>query len=328
MQKILEDKVVLVTGASRGIGKGIAIAFGECGATVYITGRSLDTSQATVSGSLMETAQAVEAAGGTCIPVQVDHGNDDQVRSLFSRIADEQNGQLDVLVNNVYSGVQSLKDNLGTPFWECDPSLWDDCNHVGLRSHYMASHCAAKMMVPRKTGLICTISSWGSLFYIFSVPYGVGKAACDRLAADMAVELKPHNVASLSVWPGIVGTEHFQQLKTAAEQNSDAQDTSEMTQMILEQFNWETPLFTGRAIARLAADPKVMNFTGKTHIIAELAKRYGLVDENHVRPVSMRSLRFLLPVAIKALRPYQKLVADPNIPWIVLLWKILQSPKV
>ncbi|MFN6066208.1 MAG: SDR family NAD(P)-dependent oxidoreductase, partial [Pseudanabaena sp.] len=189
----LKGKVALVTGASRGIGKGIAIGLGEAGALVYITGRSVNQTSSTdsVSGSLLETKSAVEKAGGICIAVSVDHSDDEQIKSLFEQIDREQNGQLDLLVNNAYGGVRSLISSNGKPFWESDISLWDACNQVGLRSHYIASHFAAKMMTQRKQGLIVTISSWGGLAPIFGVAYGTGKSACDRLAADMAIELKP-----------------------------------------------------------------------------------------------------------------------------------------
>ncbi|MEW6497630.1 MAG: SDR family NAD(P)-dependent oxidoreductase, partial [Cyanobacteriota bacterium] len=172
--KHLEGKVTLVTGATRGLGKGIAIGLGEAGATVYITGRSFESSNSEngISGSLVETQLAVEEAGGVCIPIQVDHSDDEQVRLLFDRIQDEQ-GCLDLLVNNAYSGVQALRDNYGKPFWDGELSFWDACNNVGLRSHYVASVFAARMMTQHKQGLICTISSWGGLSYIFGVPYGV-----------------------------------------------------------------------------------------------------------------------------------------------------------
>lgn len=176
--------MALVTGATRGLGKGIAIGLGEAGAIVYITGRRLDnnsTSGNDVSGSLNETKIAVEEAGGICIPVQVDHSNDEQVRLLFERIQNEQNGQLDLLVNNAYAGVQALTNAQGKPFWENEPSLWDACNNVGLRSHYIASVYAAQMMSKRQQGLICTISSWGGMAYLFGAAYGAGKAGCDRL---------------------------------------------------------------------------------------------------------------------------------------------------
>ena len=324
--KHLEGKVTLVTGATRGIGKGIAIGLGEAGATVYITGRTIDSSNSgdNISGSLSNTQLAVEEAGGVCIPVQVDHSDDEQVRLLFDRIQDEQ-GHLDVLVNNVYSGVQVLGNANGKPFWESEPSFWDACNNVGLRSHYVASVFAARMMTEHQQGLICTISSWGGLSYIFGVPYGAGKAACDRLAADMAIELKQHNVASLSMWPGIVGTEHISRF-VAEMDDSSAADSQ--TSAIKEGYNWETPLLTGRVIAALAADPTVMRRTGRVQIVAELAQHYGLVDQNGERPASLRSLRFVLPFALRPLRQYSWLVPDIKVPWSLLLLNALSSPKI
>jgi NAD(P)-dependent dehydrogenase (short-subunit alcohol dehydrogenase family) len=323
--KHLDGKVTLVTGATRGIGKGIAIGLGEAGATIYITGRSLNSSNSGgISGSLRETQLAVEEAGGICIPVQVDHSDDEQVRLLFERIQDEQ-GQLDLLVNNVYSGVQALRDAYGKPFWECEPSLWDASNNVGLRSHYIASVFATRMMTQHQHGLICTISSWGGMSYIFSAPYGAGKAACDRLAADMAVELKPHNVASLSIWPGIVGTEHISSL---AAELDETETVNQQSLLFKDGYNWETPLLTGRAIAALAADPTVMGRTGRVQIVAELAEHYGLVDQNGERPVSLRSLRFLLPLAVPALKKYAGLVPNIKVPWSLLLLNTLSSPKI
>ncbi|MGK7886286.1 MAG: SDR family NAD(P)-dependent oxidoreductase, partial [Crocosphaera sp.] len=143
----LKGKVALVTGATRGIGKGIAIGLGEAGATVYITGRTLNSeSSNNLSGTLLETEKAVNEAGGNCIAVQVDHSDDEQVKLLFERIKNEQNGQLDILVNNVFSGVQAISNASGQPFWKHDPSLWDTINNVGLRSHYVASIFAARLM--------------------------------------------------------------------------------------------------------------------------------------------------------------------------------------
>ena len=320
----LAGKITLVTGATRGIGKGIAIGLGEAGATVYITGRSLNSDDQ-VGGSLQETCDAVTAAGGKCIPVTVDHSDDAAVQSLFERIQQEQNGQLDLLVNNAYAGVKALRDSQGKPFWEADVHLWDACNNVGLRSHYIASYFAAKMMTPRKQGLICTISSWGGMSYIFGAAYGAGKAACDRLAADMAVELQPYNVASLSLWPGIVGTEHITQL---AQEIQTQDNPSPQSLGISEGYNWETPLFTGRVIAALAAEPEIMRYTGTTQIVAELAQRYRIVDANGDQPVSLRSLRFLLPFALTRLRNYSHLIPNLYIPWFVLLILALKSPKL
>ncbi|GAB4529797.1 MAG: SDR family NAD(P)-dependent oxidoreductase [Pleurocapsa sp.] len=320
--KHLQGKVALVTGATRGIGKGIAIGLGEAGATIYITGRSLDKSNVdSVSGSLRETEQAVEEAGGKCIPVPVDHSDDEQVKSLFERIREEQQGQLDLLVNNVFAGVQALGDAHGQPFWQNDPTLWDKVNNVGLRSHYITSVLAARMMSDRDAGLICTISSWGGLYYIFGAAYGAGKAACDRLAADMAVELKPNNIASISLWPGIVGTEHITNF--AAQMSEEERNNN-----FADGYNWETPLLTGRAIAALAADPKIMKHTGKVHIVAEVAEKYNLVDRDGHRPVSLRSLRFILPFALPALKRFAPLIPNFKIPWLFLLWLALKSPKI
>lgn len=324
--KHLEGKVTLVTGATRGLGKGIAIGLGEAGATVYITGRRLNSSNAEngIPGSLNDTQLAVEQAGGVCIPVCVDHSDDEQVRLLFERIQDEQ-GQLDLLVNNAYSGVQALGDANGKPFWDSEPSFWDACNNVGLRSHYVASVFAARMMTQHQQGLICTISSWGGMSYIFGVPYGAGKAACDRLAAEMAVELKQHNIASLSIWPGIVGTEFITRFAAEMDDSSAADSQSSA---IREGYNWETPLLTGRAIAALAADSTVMRRTGRVQIVAELAQHYGLVDKDGNRPVSLRSLRFLLPLGLPTLRKYPWLVPDIKVPWSLLLLGMLSSPKI
>lgn len=325
MMKNLEDKVALVTGATRGIGKGIALGLAEAGATVYITGRSLNNSGNAVSGSLSETQSAIDEIGGICIPVQVDHSDDEQVRLLFERIQDEQHGQLDLLVNNAYSGVQAIRNAFGQPFWDCEPNIWDASNNVGLRSHYIASVFAARMMTKRNSGLICTISSWGSMSYIFNTAYGVGKAACDRLASDMAVELKPHNVASVSVWPGIVGTELF---SSFASEMNQTNTTEQKNSLISDRYNWETPLFTGRAIAALACEPNIMRHTGRVQIVAELASKYGIVDENSERPASLRSLRFLLPTALPVLRNYSWLIPDIKIPWPLLLLNALSSPKI
>ncbi|MGP1385173.1 MAG: SDR family NAD(P)-dependent oxidoreductase [Thainema sp.] len=345
--KPLINKVALVTGATRGLGKGIAVGLAEAGAAVYITGRSLqpDDSDEGVSGSLLETQAAIEKVGGVCIPVQVDHADDEQVRSLFEQIETEQNGQLDILVNNVYAGVRALRNANGQPFWKSEPSLWDACNNVGLRSHYIASVYAARLMTARKQGLICTLSSWGGLSYIFGVAYGAGKSACDRMAADMALELKPYNVTSLSLWPGIVGTEHISQfvdeLNAATEPSEPSEQTSETTDeavlnpalntrsaLLKDRFNWETPLLAGRAIAALAADPDRMRYTGHLQIVAEVARRYGVVDQDGKRPVSLRSLRFILPFALPALRKNAGWIPDFQIPWWLLMLVALSSPKI
>jgi len=333
MSKTLTGRVALVTGATRGLGCGIAIGLGEAGATVYITGRSRSTGDSSeaaggsdpVGGSLEETCAAVEAAGGTCSAHCVDHHDDDQVRDLFERIGRERNGQLDLLVNNAYGGVRALRENHGRRFWEADPSLWDACNDVGLRSHYIASVYAARMMTARRQGLICTISSWGGLAPIFAVAYGSGKSACDRLAADMAVELKPFQVASLSLWPGIVGTE---QMSRFVDDSLQAEVADPRLSGLASRFNWESPLLTGRVIAALAADPRLMKRTGKVQIVAELASAYGLRDQDGARPVSLRSLRFVLPTGLPALQRFAPLIPDLQVPWWLLLLTALSAPRL
>ncbi|HCQ22834.1 MAG: SDR family NAD(P)-dependent oxidoreductase [Aphanizomenon sp.] len=317
--KHLQGKIALVTGATRGIGKGIAIGLGESGATVYITGRTLEPTNDSLGGSLQETQTAVIEAGGVCIPIQVNHGDDQQICRLFERIEREQNGQLDILVNNVYGGVQAIGEAYGKTFWELEPSFWDATNNVGLRGHYVASIYAARMMTKRKQGIIFTISSWGGMSYIFNVPYGVGKSACDRLAADMAKELKQYNVTSLAIYPGIVGTEQITNF--AKEQSSENGNSS----LFADGYNWETPLFTGRAIASLATDANIIKYTGKIQIVAEVAKKYGIVDQNGNRPVSLRSLRFILAMAIPFLRNYAWLIPDLTIPWLVIFFLMISS---
>ena len=179
------------------------------------------------------------------------------------------------------------------------------------------------MMVPQQSGLICTISSWGGMAPIFGVSYGAGKSACDRMASDMALELAPYNVTSLSVWPGIVGTEEIKAIAQDA-----AEETEGMAAVFKSKYNWESPLFVGRAIAALACETDHLKRTGKVQIIAELAKEFKTVDENGFRPVSLRSLRFFIASSIPQLQPYDPLIADLKIPWFILLLLFLRSPKI
>ena len=258
----LDGKVAVVTGASRGIGKGIALALGDAGATVYVTGRTVTAGSAPLPGSIGETAAEVTKRGGKGIAVQCDHGDDAQIKALFERVAAEQHGQLDILVNNVYR----IPDPpaWGGGFWEHPVSIWDDQVGIGLRSHYVASVYAAPMMVNARRGLIVNISSGGGAQYIYSASYGVGKAGLDRLAKDMAHELKPYNVAAVSLWPGAVKTEFV--MKFAA---SGGMDLSQA----------ESPIFTGRAVVALASDPQIMARSGQICVVAALAREYGFQDE-------------------------------------------------
>lgn len=278
----LSGKVALVTGGSRGVGRGIALGLGEAGATVYVTGRTTRNGAEPEAGTIEHAARAVDAAGGRGIPVRCDHADDGEIRALFERI-ERESGRLDVLVNNVYSGVREIADTVHRRFWETEPELWDRMNLVGLRSHYVASVHAARIMVPRRSGLIVNVSSFGSLSYLFNAAYGVGKAALDRLTADLAAELAGEGVVVVSVWPGFVRTELT---------STVFEDAAPGYRRIFEAYA-ESPIVSGRAIAALAADPALRRRSGRVVIAAEAARRYGLLDESGRRPVSPRSIRRL-----------------------------------
>ncbi|XP_038069927.1 dehydrogenase/reductase SDR family member 1-like [Patiria miniata] len=284
----LVGKVCLVTGASRGIGKGIALQLGDAGATVYITGRTLDPAGDGKPGSLRETADEIEGRGGKCIPVECDHGDDEQVKMLFERISKEQNGRLDVLVNNAFSAIKALLSTTGEAFWEMPVSMWDTINRVGLRGHYVATWHAAQMMVPAKQGLIVNISSCGGLIYIFNAPYCVGKSGCDRMAVECGLELKKHNIAVVSLWPGPVKTKTV--LDTWAVETRT--ETEKMTYDYVTKYG-ESIEYPGKAVVHLAKDPKIMNKTGRIFITAELGHEYGFRDIDGSTPASLRQAKTL-----------------------------------
>ncbi|XP_035526287.1 dehydrogenase/reductase SDR family member 1 [Morone saxatilis] len=285
----LSGWVCVVTGASRGIGRGIALQLSEAGATVYITGRQ--------ENSLKQTAAQVKERGGDCVPVICDSTNDKDIEELFERIKCEQNGRLDILVNNAYAGVQAIFESMGKKFWETDPSMWDSINNTGLRGHYFFSVYASRLMVAQGRGLIVTISSMGGLRYLFNVPYGVGKAACDRLAADMAVELKNRGVASISLWPGPVQTELVSQLVLGkdASQSVNSEVSGVSFPQLKDVFaNGETTELSGKCIVNLAKDKNLMSLTGKVLMTCDLSRRYGIKDIDGRSVVDFTSLKFLV----------------------------------
>jgi NAD(P)-dependent dehydrogenase (short-subunit alcohol dehydrogenase family) len=245
----LNGKVALITGASRGVGKGIALELIDAGATVYITGRSVEDMQY-ISGR------------GTA--VECDHRHDEQVQSAFRQIADEQR-RLDVLVNNVWGGYENMIENgeftWQRPFWQQPLWRWDAMFQAGVRAHYVASQLAAQRMVTQHSGLIVNISFWAAQKYIGNVAYGVSKAATDKMTADMSHELREYNVAVISLYPGLVRTEKVMQ---AAEW--------------LDLSNSESPQFIGRAVVALASDPGVIERTGRILVAASLAQEYGFTD--------------------------------------------------
>jgi NAD(P)-dependent dehydrogenase (short-subunit alcohol dehydrogenase family) len=263
----LSGVVAIVTGASRGVGKGCAIELGAAGATVFVTGRTVESGSAALPGTIVATAEAVTEAGGRGIAVRCDHRRDDEVARLFERV-EEEAGRLDVLVNNAFLIPPEL--TAGKKFWEVPLSNWDDMIDVGTRSAFVASAFAARIMIRRHRGLIANISSSGAAKYAWHVCYGVGKCALDRLTADTAHELAEHGVSVVSLWPGLVLTERIQ--ATLEEMPG------------LAKVRGESSRFTGRAVAALAADPEVARHTGRALASRDLAELYGFTDLDGTLP--------------------------------------------
>lgn len=267
-----QSQVAVVTGASRGIGKGIALELGAAGATVYVTGRTA-TAGGFLPGTVAETAEEIDALGGRGIPIACDHRDDDAVRALFRRVASE-HGRLDVLVNNVFSS-PDLAPHLGRRFWDLPIEAWDQVIDIGVRSHYVAAVLATPLLLPSERGLIVNISSPGAVAYAHNVPYGVGKAAVDRMTADMAHELRPFGVAVVSLWPGIVRTEL---VSLAPKDAAGRQILSLPGEGDFDLADAETPRFAGRAVVALAGAGDLMERSGAAHQVADLADAYGFTD--------------------------------------------------
>ena len=279
MGPVKAEGVAVVTGASRGIGKGIAIALGEQGATVYVTGRTVTPGTYPLPGTVGETAAEIDRRGGKGIAVQVDHGNDDQVAALFDQVAREQ-GRLDILVNNAFA----LPEDLIEPgaFWEKPLSNWEMVD-VGVRSNFVAAWHAAKIMVPQKSGLIVAISGYVGVTYTYGVVFGTCKSAVDRMARDMAIELQPHNIASLSLWQGLTFTER-------AHRNL-ALNPAMKERTVTNPLVGCSPEFPGRVIVALATDPEIMDRSGGTFITAEVGQDYGVTDVDGKIIPSLRAER-------------------------------------
>lgn len=276
MNQPLQDKVALVTGGSRGVGKGVALGLGEAGATVYVTGRSCGDGKADegLSGTIDRTAEEVNELGGKGIPVQCDHCNDSEVETVFDHILKEQ-GKIDILVNNAWGGYEFIVEANGeftwlNPFWEQPRWRWDAMFSAGVRAAFVASALAARSMVSCRSGLIVNISYWAAQSYMNNVIYGVAKAATDRLVQDMAHELRLHNVAAVSLYPGLVRTERVMRVA-----------------QFYDMSNSESPQFSGRAITALAADPNVMTKSGQVLVAAALALEYGFTDIDGKQPVPL-----------------------------------------
>ena len=265
MKGSLKNCVALVTGGSRGVGKGVALGLAEAGATVIVTARTRCGGDSEWPGSLDETVKAINAAGGTGAGLLCDHSDDNSVQAVFERIEREY-GRLGVLVNNVFAAPSVMPVNV--PFWQIPMSLWDTMQQVGLRSHLVASRLAVPLMLPQRRGLIVNTSSGGGIRYTFNVAFGVQKAGVDRMARDMAHELRGYGIAAVSIWPGYIKSE---KLEAQPDRVPPA-----LARLIAERG--ETPQFAGRAVAALAADPDVMEKTGQILLASELALEYGFTD--------------------------------------------------
>jgi dehydrogenase/reductase SDR family member 1 len=255
----LRGQVALITGGSRGIGRGVASELARQGAKVFVTGR---------------TESDLATIGEGTIGIRCDHTVDSDVEAAFARIA--QADVIDILVNNIWGGYERMVDNgeftWMKPFWEQPLWRWDAMFGAGVRAHYQASQLAAAGMVARHRGLIVNISHWAAQKHLGNVAYGVSKAATDKMTAHMAAELQPHGVAVVSLYPGMVRTEKV--MEAAA---------------WLDLSNSESPEFIGRAIAALAGDPDVMRHTGKVLVAAAVALDYGFtdIDGKSPRPLTL-----------------------------------------
>lgn len=253
----MDEPVAVVTGASRGAGRGIARALIASGWRVYLTGRT------------------VTDLGERSVAVPVDHCDDGAVGALFDRVADEA-GRLDLLVNNAAAVHQDLVNP--KPFWE-KPIELADVLDVGLRSAYVASWYAAPLLIAGAKALIAFTSSPGSVCYMHGPAYGAQKAGVDKLAADMAVDFRDSGVSTVSIWMGILLTE---KLRGAFAGHPDA-----LAETVKHA---ETPEFTGYLIDALYRDPKLPELSGQTVIGAELAVGYGITDEGGRVPPSHRAM--------------------------------------
>jgi dehydrogenase/reductase SDR family protein 1 len=259
----LTGAVAVVTGGSRGIGRGCAIELGAAGATVYVTARTAHDGGSQLAGSLDATIAEIERRGGKAVPVRCDHADDADTAALFERVRRER-GRLDILVNNAFRVPGAMDPQV--PFWEAPISDWDALIDVGTRSAYVAAHHAAQLMVPPGHGLIVNVSSAGAVRFFHHLAYGIGKAALDRFTKDAARPLARHGVAIVSVWPFLVRTERVEQMPG------------------IDLAATESPEFVGRGIVALAADPDVLRWTGRAVTTHALALHYGFTDVDGTLP--------------------------------------------
>ncbi|WP_159979340.1 MULTISPECIES: SDR family NAD(P)-dependent oxidoreductase [unclassified Novosphingobium] len=274
----LTGKVAVVTGASRGIGKGTALALAEQGATVYVTGRTVSAGGHALPGSLEETVAEVDARGGKGVAVAVDLLDDAQIAAVFDRVRRDE-GRLDLLVNSAMAIPDSMTQRVG--FWDKpladEWQIWD----TGVRAAFVAAWHAARIMVPQGSGVIAALSGYVGVTYTYDVVFGVTKTATDRMMRDMAHELQGSGVSAVSLWQGFTyterATENLKAVPGMASQLNSAVGSS--------------PEFPGRVIAALAMDPGVATKSGGTFINAELAAEYGVTDKDGRTIPSLRESR-------------------------------------
>jgi NAD(P)-dependent dehydrogenase (short-subunit alcohol dehydrogenase family) len=260
--------IAVVTGATRGLGRGIARGLASTGATVCVTGRN--------AAELAAVSEEITAAGGKALAITCDHNDDAQVEAVFAQVKRDCGG-LDILVNNAAAVYPEL---LMTPggFWE-KPLKMVDMIDIGLRSNYVAAWHAAPLMVAAGKGLIASISFYGAVSYFHGAAYGAAKAGTDKMMADMAVDLAPHGVAAVSLWPGFILTDAVR----AMPPEHIPEDLRAMLPL------WETPEFTGLVIDALYHDPGLMALNGQALIGAEQAERLGVKDTDGKQPISYRA---------------------------------------
>jgi NAD(P)-dependent dehydrogenase (short-subunit alcohol dehydrogenase family) len=274
--------VAVVTGASRGAGRGIAAELGAAGATVYVTGRSRReqpaagyagllalSKMAALPGSIDETADEVTRLGGRGIALACDHTQEAQVAALFEQVQRDQ-GRLDLLVNNAWGGHETFDGVFNAPFWAHPLAHWDSMIDRGVRNHLLAGRCAAPVLVRQQHGLIVTTTFWDRDRYLQgNLFYDLAKAAMTRLAFGMAQELRAHGVASVAVSPGWMRTEFV-----LAGHHTDEAHWQERPALA----RTESPRYLGRAVAALAADREIMAKSGRVLRVADLAQAYGFTD--------------------------------------------------
>lgn len=308
-----EGAICLVTGARRGVGRGIALALASQGATVYITGRSMDRSGPDDPyPGLGETAAEVASRGGACIPVVCDHADHAQTRLVFERIAREQEGRLDLLVNNAIPCAEEIRANAYVPFWVQPLEIWERVRRVAIDDAYLCAVLAAQLMAPREAGLIVNLSAAYALRCEFSAPQGICKEAIDRMAEDCARDLYPAGVAFVSLWPGFVSTESLVDYAQVGPEE-DLTDPSVQARAALHQVletSAESPEFVGRCVAGLLADPRRMEKSGRILVTADLADEYGLRLEGGRRPQSVRQLNRVAHLLNSSLAPWLSWLPD------------------